>query len=332
MQSSRTVSWTVSRAARAISSAVQHRSVLSVVRQSSIVDLRLSSRYHHRLFTTTQSTKMPTTTIRQREIFYTVTTPSAPRDASSSAQTIIFIHGLGSTSSFFQPILPYLTSQGHTCIIFDNYGAGLSPLLSSHPQTSIDDIAADALSLLDTHHVSRAIIVGYSMGALAALSLAATNPTRTTAIICLGPVNPSNTDGLTSLKSRITTLETCGLETLASQISSTAPSPSSLSSPLIRPFIFTLVVSSSRPGYIANLHAILAAPEPKYEKIRAPVYILVGEDDRSCPPRYAQQMYMNLGNSAFAKFDTVEECGHWYCIEKPDVVGELVGEFVKAVT
>lgn len=272
---------------------------------------------------------MPTATIREREIFYTITKPSSS-SPSSPGQTVIFIHGLGSTSSYFYPIIPHLTSQNHTCITFDNYGAGLSPLSASHPQTSITSIASDALALLDTLHIPRAVIVGYSMGALAALSLAATHPTRVAALICLGPINPSNADSLATLRSRIDTITSSGLDPLATTIPATAPSKSA--SPLVRAFIRALLLSNSPAGYLANLNALLAASEPVYPHVRAPVYILVGEEDQACPPRDAQQMYLNLGNSALSKFDFVEECGHWYCVERPEVVAGLVGEFVKAVT
>jgi len=129
---------------------------------------------------------MPFATINGHSLHYTDIAPSEP-----APQTIIFVHGLGSTQNYYHPIIhPYLSS--FRCIVFDNYGAGRSSYDEAVQQeTSIPLIAKDVLGLLDHLRVSKAVVVGYSMGGMVPTYLASTAPERVVAAVCIGPVHPS---------------------------------------------------------------------------------------------------------------------------------------------
>jgi pimeloyl-ACP methyl ester carboxylesterase len=109
--------------------------------------------YHH-LFLI-----MPFVTINSHSLHYTDIAPSKHQPAKL---TLIFIHGLGSTQNYYFPIFPYLTS--YRCIIFDNYNAGRSQ--SDGKETSIPIIARDVLSLLEHLSITKAVVIGYSMGGM----------------------------------------------------------------------------------------------------------------------------------------------------------------------
>lgn len=74
--------------------------------------------------------------------------------------------------------------------MFDNYGAGRSKYDDGR-ETSIALIGKDVLGLLDYLKVSKAIVVGYSMGGMVPTYLASTAPERVVAGVCIGPVHPS---------------------------------------------------------------------------------------------------------------------------------------------
>lgn len=128
---------------------------------------------------------MPFATINGHALHYTDIAPLGDKEPK---QTIIFVHGLGSTQNYYFPIFSYLTS--YRCIIFDNYGAGRSKLQEGG-ETSIPLIAKDVLGLLDYLKVPKAVVVGYSMGGMVPTYLASTSPDRVVGGICVGPVHPS---------------------------------------------------------------------------------------------------------------------------------------------
>lgn len=143
---------------------------------------------------------MPFANINSHSLHYTDIAPSGNKE---SKLTLIFIHGLGSTQNYFFPIFPYLAT--YRCIVFDNYGAGRSKYAGG--ETSIPSLAKDVLGLLDHLGIQdKAVVVGYSMGAIVPTYLASTAPDRVLAGVCIGPVNPSESVA-SVFKQRISTVK-----------------------------------------------------------------------------------------------------------------------------
>lgn len=121
----------------------------------------------------------------EKSLFYTTNSSFNP------TKTLLLIHGLGSSSCFYAPITPLLTSSSSVrCIAFDAHGSGLSSNVSQ--EQSIETLAQDALKLLDALDVQeRVVVVGHSLGGIVASTFAAKNPERVKGVVLLGPVNPS---------------------------------------------------------------------------------------------------------------------------------------------
>ena len=131
---------------------------------------------------------MPYLAVNGKSLFYTYT--EHENASSNSERTILLLHGLGSSSCFYQAITSQLRSVSR-CIALDTSGSGLSQLGSS-AQQSIVSIAADAIGVLDALNVKdKAFIVGHSMGGIVASYLAAEFPNRICGVVLLGPVHPS---------------------------------------------------------------------------------------------------------------------------------------------
>jgi pimeloyl-ACP methyl ester carboxylesterase len=114
------------------------------------------------------------------------------------APVILLIMGLGSQLTRWPlPFVEKLTSQGYRVIRFDNRDIGLSTKFdasgipnirdiaiakaSGKPITvayTLDDMAGDAIGLLDALHIDRAHIVGASMGGMIGQLVAADYPQR----------------------------------------------------------------------------------------------------------------------------------------------------------
>lgn len=113
--------------------------------------------------------------------------------AEGSGPPVVLIHGLGASLEVWEWTVPALRDR-HTAITFDFPGFGMSdPLpLAASP----DGIAPVTLAIMDAIGVSRAAIVGSSLGGGIAVVTAGTAPQRCTALVLVGaagfdrPVSP----------------------------------------------------------------------------------------------------------------------------------------------
>ena len=107
------------------------------------------------------------------------------------AKPIILITGASATMDMWNPLLlEELTSANYKVIIFENRGVSGSTVGTK--KFSISQFANDTLGLLDALGISKADVLGWSMGGLIAQQLAVTNPDKVDNLIlyatsCGGP-------------------------------------------------------------------------------------------------------------------------------------------------
>jgi pimeloyl-ACP methyl ester carboxylesterase len=65
---------------------------------------------------------MPFLDVRRKSLYYRLASAQRQRDA--VGPVFLFIHGLGSSSSFYAPIIPSLAAAGYECVAFDTHGRG----------------------------------------------------------------------------------------------------------------------------------------------------------------------------------------------------------------
>lgn len=91
------------------------------------------------------------------------------------AKPIILITGSSATMDMWNPLLlEQLASANYRVIIFENRGVGESTVGTK--EFSINQFANDTLGLLDALGISKADVLGWSMGGMIAQQLAVTNP------------------------------------------------------------------------------------------------------------------------------------------------------------
>lgn len=104
-------------------------------------------------------------------IFYNI---SGNQDA--NAETILLINGLTHTLLDWPPYFMYkLVEKGYRVIRYDNRGVGMSDHLSDWSRENgftLHDMARDALAVLQHLHISKAHLVGVSMGGMIAQEVA----------------------------------------------------------------------------------------------------------------------------------------------------------------
>lgn len=96
-----------------------------------------------------------------------------------SGPPVLGIMGFGLDQRFWAGQVPAVSS-GNTFITFDNRGVGRSTRV---PPTSIDEMADDAIRLLDHLEIERTVLFGASMGGTIAQRLVLDHPERVTALV-----------------------------------------------------------------------------------------------------------------------------------------------------
>ncbi|KAM0262166.1 hypothetical protein ACHAQJ_001909 [Trichoderma viride] len=262
---------------------------------------------------------------RDRQLYYTWTSSPTAASSSDKITTIILIHGLGSSSSYYAPVIPRLADAGYSCLALDSHGSALTKLAGQGGDldTIIQDIGA-AISALNISP-SRTVIVGHSMGGIVAPEATLRYQFAGTAL--LGPVYPNEVLGK-ALEDRINKIQQNGMDALADAIPKIATA--SKATALQRAFIRTLILAQTPEGYIANCKAIIAAPRPDYAKIKTPLLLVAGAEDFVCPIELSQKIFDSWG-STDKRLQVLDGTGHWYCIESPDQVGDAIVQFTDGI-
>ncbi|KAE8452574.1 hypothetical protein EG329_013833 [Mollisiaceae sp. DMI_Dod_QoI] len=279
---------------------------------------------------------MPFATIHNKKLFYTDSHDST----STSLPTALFLHGLGSSSCFYASITPGLKDIVR-CIALDYPGSGLSELGNSEEEEqSISTLARDALTLLATLNITSITLIGHSIGGLLASYLASTHPPHLTitAIILLGPVDPSPSLPII-FRQRISTIKSHGLEPLADSIPTAATGSSSTA--LQHAFIRALILGTSERGYVSLCNVIASAERPEYGKVKVPVLVLVGEEDKTSSLESCEGVLREYGTAGDVggegtgredeRLVVLRGVGHWHCVEDAEGVGRHVRGFLESV-
>ncbi len=114
-------------------------------------------------------------------VFYTLETRSEGR-----GQTLVFLHGIGASSRYFQNRLGTLP-QNYRCVLPDLLGFGASPKPADCAYTITDHLDALHGTLADRGVLDQPVtLVGHSLGAILAVEFAARFPKQVAAIVLLG--------------------------------------------------------------------------------------------------------------------------------------------------
>jgi len=261
---------------------------------------------------------MPFLHVNYKRIHYT---DFEPRSGASPKETFVFIHGLGSSQNFYSALIPFFTAHDFRCITFDTTGSGRSPY--TQIEQSIPSLADDVIDLLDNLKVEKAVVVAHSMGGIVASHLAAERGDRVVAAVLVGPVLP-NTGARQVFDKRIDIVEKEGMDAMANTIPTSATG--SKATPLHHAFIRELLLAQDAAGYISMCKVISGASPPDYAKIRVPVLIIGGDEDKSTPVEGCKKIFRALGTEE-KKLDVLKGVGHWYAIEAADELCSKIMEF-----
>ncbi|MFV2093088.1 MAG: alpha/beta fold hydrolase [Hyphomicrobiales bacterium] len=247
----------------------------------------------------------------------------APFDAHKP--TLVFIHGAGMDRTVWAMQARHPAFLAWNVAAVDLPGHGLS---DGDALTSIEDMAEWVVRLLDAMGVSKATLIGHSMGALVALEAAARAPTRIERIALLGVTYPMHVaPGLLEV-AKINDISAVrmiiGWAYAPGSGLGTGPAPG-----LRMTGAGHNLLANARPGV---LHADLAACNvyskglDSAEKINIPTLIILGGRDRRARPKGAAALAAAIPG---ADLITLDRCGHMMMSEAPKEVVATLGTFLE---
>ncbi len=235
---------------------------------------------------------------------------------------IVFIHGLGGTTNFYQPQARALADR-HTVVRFDLPGAGRSPFAGP---VSVESLADDIDGVLDLEAAAGASLVAHSMSTLVAAHYAATRPDRVERLVLLGPVRELQAPAKEATRARAATVRERGMEAVADAIVAAATSEQTRTEqPAVAAFVRELLMGQDPLGYAAHCEALANATEPALTRITAPVLLLRGSEDKVSSPSIAEAIAREL---PAATYRVIEGIGHWTALEAAQMVTDALTDFL----
>lgn len=250
-------------------------------------------------------------------LHYSVTGPLDRRPV------IAFANSLGTDFRIWNAVADLLAAD-YTLVRYDKRGHGLSDT-GTVPYTMSDHIG-DLAALLDALTVRRAVICGLSVGGMIAQGLAAQRPDLVRALVLCDTAQKIGDDALWN--ARIEAVTEYGVASISGPVLDRWFSPGfRAGKPAEWAGYRNMLERTPKEGYAATCQAIrdtdytvLAASIP------VPVLCVVGEHDGATPPPLVAEL---AGLIPGARFEEIAGAGHLPCIEQPEVLAGLIGEFLR---
>jgi len=242
-------------------------------------------------------------------------------DCRGTGQPIIFLHGLGSTSSVWEPQFRAL-ADGFMAMRYDLRGSGRS---EHNAPLSIESWGNDLLALMKARDIQKARFVGHSLGTLILQHFAVNHPEKVASLAFIGVNRAPTEQRRQAVRERVAKVRENGIAPIADTVVKGGLSPYSFEhKPEVVGFVRELLLAQSREGYAACCEAMAASVAADISKIKCPVLVISGEDDTVSPPANGEAFAQELSNGAFVM---IEQCGHWQPIEQPAAVSAALKTF-----
>jgi pimeloyl-ACP methyl ester carboxylesterase len=217
---------------------------------------------------------------------------------------------------------------GLRTIAIDARGFGESAL--GEPGFTIDDLADDAIALLDHLGVISAAIVGCSMGGYVALSLMARHPARASALVLCD--TRADADGPEARANRQAAIDEIRARGPAGYLDGVAVRLCGRSADEAVRAQVQAAASSSSPEFTRALPMTLEALRARPDRstllptLRLPTLVLAGREDSVTPPDLAWGLQRVIPGAAVT---LVPGAGHLPMLETPAAFTEILGDFLQ---
>ena len=243
-------------------------------------------------------------------------------------EIIVFSHGLLWSHKMFESQVDFL-KQKYTVIAYDHRGQGQSEV--TEEPIDMDLLTLDAVELIDKLVGKPVHFVGLSMGGFVGMRLAARFPEKVKSLVLLETsASPEPVENLPKYKLLNGIVKWFGIiPTVAGSVMKIMFAQSWLENPknseAYKKWIKEL--KSNKKSITKSVEAVIfrKGVEEEIRNIKCPTMILVGDEDVATKPEKAKFIQMSIPN---AFLHMVPGAGHSSCIEKPEEINRLLGDWM----
>ncbi|MEO6778667.1 MAG: alpha/beta hydrolase [Gemmatimonadaceae bacterium] len=250
-----------------------------------------------------------------------------------AARVVFCVHGWACSVYSYRRLMPLLARAGMRAVALDLPGHGLSDKPSCPALYTLDAQSEAVLAAMDAAGVSRAVLVGHSMGGPICARTAVLAPERVAALALLAPAGFGTEWDLRFLRGLTPRVVAPVLPYLLRRWMIAAVLAFAYGR-LYRPSsrdVDEYWAPSQFPGFVGAMWDLLhrfewdAGVDAGFGTITMPTIILDGRLDNLVLRRWVERYAAVLPN---AMFETIENCGHVVPEEAPELVAAAIGTLI----
>lgn len=209
---------------------------------------------------------------------------------------------------------------------YDQRGHGASDVPPGN-KTDFEELSTDLVALLDHYNISKAVLIGVSMGATTVMRFAARFPFRCHAVVACDGMWRTAPGSEAAVHERMDIARTQGMAALAEPTARRWFLPDFYAkNPELMAHIQSVVAATSAGGYLACCEALLNYDyRADYPTIHLPVLYLVGQKDGALP-EIMREMAETTRDS---RFEVIYNSGHLPNQEQPEAFFAAVDGFLR---
>ena len=231
---------------------------------------------------------------------------------------VVCVHGLGGSSNTFTPLMPALAR--HRVVRIDLPGSGRSH--RAEGALSMSRYADVVLSVCARLNVTRAHLVGHSMGNIVLQHVAVQSPKLVAGLALFGPLIAPPDTARTAIRARGEKAKAEGAagmhEIALALLNASISADTRARLPLAVAFVRESLMRQDPDGYARSCFALADAPAAAVDQIEAPLLLVTGDEDVVAPPQAVRAMAEKLHRARSVRVVVLPKCGHWTPVERPE--------------
>lgn len=245
-----------------------------------------------------------------------------------SGDPVIFLHGVGCNARSWEPQLEALAATRRVVAV-DSRGHGLSD--RTYGRMSVQDYADDVLAVMSELGISRAPVVGISMGGTIALTMALCAPGRVAGLVVADSFARADADMRAGMKGVGSVALTQGMKAAAEQV---------------KPVTFCAAAITEQRPYVQEFEEQFAATDPytfgiamdaiaelnvldDLPRIGVPTLVVIGAEDVLARLEFSRAIASAVPG---AELRVIEKAGHLSNLDEPGAFTSHLTEFLAKVS
>jgi 3-oxoadipate enol-lactonase len=243
---------------------------------------------------------------------------------------ILMIQGLGADKHGWD-MQRFMLARRYRVIAFDNRGAGRSD--KPFGQYSMEQMADDAVAVLDDQGVATAHVVGASMGGGISQMMCLRHPTRVASLTLACTACRNHPWRRELLERWMNTAQERGMGAMTNEAARWVMAPRSFRR-LVPAFGWLGPLAMGRPAhsFVAQVRAILAADDglrDQLSRVHVPTLVVVGNQDILTPRGDSEEIADRIPG---AELVVISGAAHGLMVEHASTFNKILNEFLHRVT